>query len=169
VGWPRYFYALAVVTYGPGLNVIAQRPCVHFVIQILLEPMALPPLISALHARGFKIAVETNGTLKAPNGLDWICVSPKANAPLVLTQGDELKLVYPQSENKPEDFEDMDFKIFSLQPLDSRFQNQPLSGMSDRPSAPVMDYAHVQACIQYCLDHPKWRFSLQTHKILGID
>ncbi len=127
------------------------------------------PLISALHARGFKIAVETNGTLKAPNGLDWICVSPKANAPLVLTQGDELKLVYPQSENKPEDFEDMDFKIFSLQPLDSRFQNQPLSGMSDRPSAPVMDYAHVQACIQYCLDHPKWRFSLQTHKILGID
>jgi 7-carboxy-7-deazaguanine synthase (Cx14CxxC type) len=112
-----------------------------------------PALIAALHARGFEVAVETNGTLPAPPGLDWICVSPKANAPLRLTQGDELKLVYPQSEPEaqPEWFVDWAFRYFFLQPLDGPERE-----------------AHTQAAIAYCLAHPQWRLSLQTHKGLGI-
>ncbi|TVR57779.1 MAG: 7-carboxy-7-deazaguanine synthase [Candidatus Competibacteraceae bacterium] len=110
-------------------------------------------LIAALHARGFEVAVETNGTLPAPPGLDWICVSPKANAPLRLTQGDELKLVYPQSEPEaqPECFVDLAFRYFFLQPLDGPERE-----------------AHTQAAVAYCLAHPQWRLSLQTHKLLGI-
>lgn len=109
------------------------------------------PLIDALHARGFEIAVETNGTIAAPDGIDWICVSPKATAPVVQTRGHELKLVYPQADAPPERFEGLDFEAFYLQPMDG----------PDRA-------LHTQAAIGYCLAHPKWRLSLQTHKILGI-
>jgi len=109
------------------------------------------PLIEAFHAAGFKIAVETNGTIAAPEGIDWICVSPKADAALVQKSGQELKLVYPQAENRPEDFADLEFDMFSLQPLD------------DKEKA-----AHEQAAYEYCLKHPKWRLSLQTHKYIGV-
>ncbi len=108
-------------------------------------------LITALHASGFKIAVETNGTIEAPERIDWLCVSPKANAKLEQTSGQELKLVYPQLENQPEDFENLDFVIFSLQPLDNQKQAE-----------------HMQACFEYCIANPKWRLSLQTHKWVGI-
>ena len=108
-------------------------------------------LIDALHARGFEIAVETNGTIAAPPGLDWVCVSPKAGAELVVREGDELKLVFPQEENTPEDFADLAFERFSLQPMDGP------------------DIAQTtQAAIDYCLQHPQWRLSVQTHKSLGI-
>ena len=110
------------------------------------------PLIEALHARGFEVAVETNGTQPAPPGLDWICVSPKAGAPLVLTAGDELKLVFPQLEALPERFEGLAFKHFFLQPMDSPQRE-----------------ANTRAAVAYCMKHPQWRLSLQTHKILGID
>lgn len=109
------------------------------------------PLIDALQARGFKVAVETNGTIHAPKNLDWICVSPKANAPLKQISGDELKLVFPQIENDPKDFEALEFTHFCLQPLDDAHQSD-----------------HIQKCIQYCMDNPKWRLSLQTHKVTGI-
>ena len=108
-------------------------------------------LVAALHARGFEIAVETNGTLAPPAGLDWICVSPKADAPLELTAGDELKLVFPQEAAKPERFAGLAFKHFFLQPMDG----------PDRA-------AHTDAAIAYCMAHPQWRLSLQTHKITGI-
>jgi len=108
-------------------------------------------LIAALHARGFEIAVETNGTIVPPEGLDWICVSPKAGAELVIRQGDELKLVYPQDGARPEDFADLSFARFSLQPMDG----------------PKIKENTARA-IDYCLRHPKWRLSLQTHKTLGI-
>jgi 7-carboxy-7-deazaguanine synthase len=110
------------------------------------------PLIDALHARGFEIAVETNGTIQAPAGIDWICVSPKADAALVQTSGSELKLVYPQELAKPEQFATLDFDNFLLQALDNE------------------DYfAHMQATVSYCRSHPQWQLSLQTHKYLGID
>jgi 7-carboxy-7-deazaguanine synthase len=111
------------------------------------------PLIEALHARGFAVAVETNGTQPAPAGLDWICVSPKAGAPLVLAAGDELKLVYPQREPEaqPERFADLGFRHFFLQPMDG----------PERA-------ANTAAAVAYCLAHPRWRMSLQTHKLLGI-
>ncbi|MFI4936302.1 MAG: 7-carboxy-7-deazaguanine synthase [Caulobacterales bacterium] len=110
-----------------------------------------PPLVEALHAQGFSIALETNGTLAAPPGVDWICVSPKADAPLSQTSGQELKLVYPQAGVDPARFEALDFERFSLQPMDG----------PDREAA-------TRAAIAYCLDHPRWRLSLQTHKYLGI-
>lgn len=110
-------------------------------------------LITALHARGIQIAVETNGTIAAPAGIDWICVSPKATAKLVQTSGQELKLVYPQVEPsaQPECFVDLDFEHFFLQPLDG-----PETALN------------TQRCIQYCLANPQWRISLQTHKIMDI-
>ena len=110
-----------------------------------------PPLVEALHAEGFSIALEINGTLPAPSGLDWICVSPKAGAPLALVSGQELKLVYPQAGLDPADFERLAFERFSLQPMDG----------PDREAA-------TRAAIAYCLEHPRWRLSLQTHKYLGI-
>jgi 7-carboxy-7-deazaguanine synthase (Cx14CxxC type) len=110
-----------------------------------------PPLIDALHAQGFEIAVETNGTLAVPAGVDWICVSPKADAPLVQRSGDELKLVYPQTEAPPERFEALDFRHFYLQPMDG-----------------AEAAAHTAAAVAYCLAHPRWRLSLQTHKLIGI-
>ena len=109
------------------------------------------PLIAAFHAAGFAIAVETNGTLAAPEGLDWICVSPKADAPLAQTSGQELKLVYPQAKADPTRFEGLDFERFLLQPMDG----------PDRE-------ANTKAAIAYCLSHPRWRLSLQTHKYLGL-
>jgi 7-carboxy-7-deazaguanine synthase (Cx14CxxC type) len=109
------------------------------------------PLIDALHARGFEIAVETNGTLEPPPGLDWICVSPKADAPLVLTRGNELKLVHGQARGEPERYAGLAFDHFFLQPMDGL----------DREAA-------TRAATAYCLSHPHWRLSLQTHKLLGI-
>lgn len=108
-------------------------------------------LISALHRRSFEIAVETNGTVPAPDGLDWICVSPKAGSKLVQMQGDELKLVYPQAEADPGSFEDLAFRHFFLQPMDG----------PDR-------VANTALTVRYCLDHPHWRFGLQMHKVVGI-
>ncbi len=108
-------------------------------------------LTAALHAQGFEIAVETNGTIAPPPGLDWICVSPKADAKLEITSGDELKLVYPQPGVDPAAFAGMAFKTFLLQPMDG----------PDR-------LANTQAAIAYCLAHPRWRLGVQTHKILGI-
>lgn len=113
------------------------------------------PLIKAFHTAGFKVAVETNGTLKTPEGLDWICVSPKANAELVQTSGHELKLVYPQDENSPEDFTHLDFENFCLQPRDDSFMGTKKA-------------AHEQAAFDYCLANPQWRLSVQTHKYLGV-
>ncbi|MCE8015313.1 7-carboxy-7-deazaguanine synthase [Halomonas sp. MCCC 1A17488] len=112
-------------------------------------------LIEAAHARGFEVAVETNGTLPVPAGIDWLCVSPKAATSLVLTHGDELKLVYPQAEAPPERFIDLDFGHFFLQPMDTA----PLAAGGH----------HLDATVAYCLAHPQWRLSLQTHKITGID
>lgn len=109
------------------------------------------PLIDAFHAQGFEIAIETNGTLMVPDGIDWVCVSPKADSDVIVRRGDELKLVYPQTHVDPARFEEWDFRHFFLQPLDS----------ADR-------IANTQAAINYCLKHPKWRLSLQTHKIIGI-
>ena len=108
-------------------------------------------LIDALHVHEFEIAVETNGTIEAPAGLDWICVSPKAGAPLVQTSGDELKLVFPQANAMPENFEVLGFRNFFLQPMDG-----------------PMREANTQTALQYCMAHPKWRLSLQIHKLLGI-
>lgn len=109
------------------------------------------PLVAALHGRGFSIALETNGTLRVPPGIDWICVSPKADAPVVQTRGQELKLVYPQPGVDPARFEGLDFERFLLQPMDG----------PDR-------VANTEAAIAYCLAHPRWRLSVQTHKYLGI-
>jgi 7-carboxy-7-deazaguanine synthase len=109
------------------------------------------PLIDALHARGFEVAVETNGTQPAPPGLDWICVSPKADAPLVLTAGHELKLVYPQPLAMPERFAGLDFQHFFLQPMDSVLQRE-----------------HTKQAVAYCMAHPQWRLSVQMHKVVGI-
>jgi 7-carboxy-7-deazaguanine synthase len=108
-------------------------------------------LIAALHARNFEIAVETNGTIAAPPGLDWICVSPKAGAPLIQRSGHELKLVYPQTAFDPAQFQSLSFKNFFLQPMDG--PNQAVN---------------TQSALQYCMSHPQWRLSLQTHKILKI-
>jgi len=110
-----------------------------------------PALIAALHAREFQIALETNGTLAAPAGLDWICVSPKADATVVQTRGQELKLVYPQPGVDPARFERLDFERFLLQPMDG-------------PNR----VANTEAAIAYCLAHPRWRLSVQTHKYIGI-
>jgi 7-carboxy-7-deazaguanine synthase (Cx14CxxC type) len=108
-------------------------------------------LIDALHARGFEIAIETNGTRSLPAGLDWVCVSPKAGTELVVVAGDELKLVWPQAGLEPTRFEGLAFTHRFLQPMDG----------GDRA-------ASTKACVEYCLTHPRWRLSLQTHKILGI-
>jgi 7-carboxy-7-deazaguanine synthase (Cx14CxxC type) len=108
-------------------------------------------LIEALHREGFEIAVETNGTIAAPAGIDWICVSPKARAPLVQRAGDELKLVYPQPDAPPERFADLPFRHFFLQPMDG----------------PDLA-ANTRRAVAYCLAHPEWRLSLQTHKLIGI-
>jgi 7-carboxy-7-deazaguanine synthase len=108
-------------------------------------------LIATLHSEGFEIAIETNGTLPVPRTIDWICVSPKAGASLMQRSGDELKLIYPQADLNPGDVDALDFSHFSLQPMDGPRSSENLS-----------------AAIDYCLTHPKWRLSLQTHKLLGL-
>ena len=108
-------------------------------------------LINALHAAGFEIAIETNGTIVAPAGIDWICVSPKSTASLAQTSGDELKLVYPQADAPPGRFADLQFTHFFLQPMDGPEQD-----------------ANIAAAAAYCQQHPQWRLSLQTHKMIGL-
>ena len=109
------------------------------------------PLIAAVHAAGFEVAIETNGTRLPPAGIDWVCVSPKAGSEFVLRSGDELKLVFPQPGAEPDRFEDLAFGFFYLQPMDG-------------PDAT----RNRQLAVEYCLAHPQWRLSLQTHKLLGI-
>ena len=109
------------------------------------------PLTAALHEAGFEIAIETNGTLLPPRGVDWVCVSPKAGVELVLRRGDELKLVFPQEGLPPESLEDLDFRHWFLQPMDG----------PDRAR-------NTELAVRYCLAHPRWRLSLQTHKLVGI-
>jgi 7-carboxy-7-deazaguanine synthase (Cx14CxxC type) len=109
------------------------------------------PLVDALHARGFDVAIETNGTLPAPPGIDWVCVSPKAGAPLVVTAGDELKVVVPQPELDPLAFAGLDFARLSVQPMDGPDRDR-----------------NTEYAIRFCLAHPPWQLSLQTHKITGI-
>ena len=138
--------ARAVAAEWPG----GGRP---FVVCTGGEPLLQldPPLIAALHAAGFAVAIETNGTLPVPDGVDWICVSPKAGAPLVATGGDELKLVYPQGGLDPEGFAGLDFRHWYLQPMDGP------------------DLArNIRLAVDYCLQHPEWRLSLQAHKLVGI-
>jgi 7-carboxy-7-deazaguanine synthase (Cx14CxxC type) len=108
-------------------------------------------LIRAMHVLGFEIAVETNGTLPAPRGIDWLCVSPKADSTLVVLRGDELKLVYPQPGVDPESFASLEFREFFLQPMDGADAVRNLA-----------------AAVRYCLEHPRWRLSMQTHKLAGI-
>jgi 7-carboxy-7-deazaguanine synthase len=142
--------AAAVADAWRGASHARSRP---FVVCTGGEPLLQldAPAVSALHARGFAVAVETNGTRPAPPGLDWVCVSPKAGAPLVLTHGDELKLVFPQEGALPPLFEGLDFPRLLLQPMDG----------------PDLA-ANTALAVAYCLDHPQWTLSLQTHKFLGI-
>ena len=114
-------------------------------------PYQIQAAIAALHVAGFEIAIETNGTVAVPAGIDWVCVSPKAGAPLVVTAGDELKLVHPQPGLEPAAFEHLGFRHWFVQPLDG-------------PDAA----AATAACVDHCLTHPRWRISLQTHKLLRI-
>jgi 7-carboxy-7-deazaguanine synthase (Cx14CxxC type) len=140
----------AVAETWPRAASTVSRPCV---VCTGGEPLLQldEALIAALHQRGFQVAIETNGTLDAPPGIDWICVSPKASAALRQTKGDELKLVYPQPGAEPERFEQLAFRHFSLQPMDGPEREE-----------------NTELAIQYCLAHPRWRLSLQTHKVLGI-
>ena len=115
------------------------------------QAQAFAPLIAAVKAAGYFISVETNGTIKAPDGIDWICVSPKADNRLHQTSGQELKLVWPQAYVDPEAFARLDFERFFLQPMDGRDQT-----------------GATAAVIDYCLKHPQWRMSVQTHKLIGI-
>lgn len=108
-------------------------------------------LIDALHSNGFEIGLETNGTIELPNSIDWVCMSPKPACLIIVNHGDELKFVYPQEELNPEDFEWMDFKHFYIQPMDGSHIQQ-----------------NIKLAMKYCLEHPQWKLSLQSHKILGI-
>lgn len=142
--------AACVASYWPKTDNGLGRP---FAVCTGGEPLLQldAPLIEALHRQGFEIAVETNGTLEPPLGIDWICVSPKAGAELVLRGGHELKLVYPQEGINPGDLEELEFHHFFLQPMDG----------------PQIEENTRQA-VEYCLQHPQWRLSLQTHKIIGV-
>jgi len=156
-----------VGTDGPGGGRFASAPALvshlqslwrgdtadRFVVCTGGEPLLQldAPLVDALHDGGFEIAIETNGTLLPPAGIDWICMSPKADAELVLTAGDELKLIYPQERGEPERYAGLAFDRFYLQPMDG----------PDRER-------NTQLAIAYCLAHPQWRLSVQTHKYLGI-
>lgn len=141
--------ATAVAATWPSLS-LQIRP---FVVCTGGEPLLQldTPLITALHTYGFEIAIETNGTLPPPPHIDWVCVSPKARTELVLRAGQELKLIFPQMDAEPHLFEALDFQHFFLQPMDGpeRVHN-------------------TQLAVRYCLEHPRWRLSLQTHKLLGI-
>jgi len=136
----------AAAAWGPGQD---RRYVVLTGGEPLLQVDAL--LVEALHDRGFEIAIESNGTLLAPDGIDWICISPKADTAIVQTRGDELKLVYPQAGVDPARFAAMDFTHFFLQPMDSPARDE-----------------NTRAAIAYTMDHPQWRLTLQTHKLLGL-
>lgn len=142
--------AAAVAAAWPGQP---QRGAEPYVVCTGGEPLLQldDAAVAALHAAGFVVAVETNGTRPAPAGLDWVCVSPKAGADLTLTAGDELKLVYPQDGAPPDAFEHLAFDRFSLQPMDGPEREK-----------------NTRLTVEYCLAHPRWRLSLQTHKYLGI-
>ncbi len=142
--------AAAVAAQWPASSSVRAR---RFVVCTGGEPLLQldAPLVDALHAAGFEIAIETNGTQLPPPGIDWICVSPKAGASLVLTHGNELKLVYPQPLAAPPRFEHLDFDHFFLQPMDGPQRAR-----------------NTELVVRYCLEHPQWRLSLQTHKLLGI-
>lgn len=142
--------AAAIADHWPAGGGPAARPYVVFTGG---EPLLQldGPLIDAVHALGFEIAIETNGTQHVPPGIDWVCVSPKAASTLAVTGGDELKLVFPQETAPPERFAGLAFRHFFLQPMDG----------PDRE-------ANTQAAIAYCLAHPAWRLSLQTHKLTGL-
>ena len=129
------------------------KPVSRFVVCTGGEPLLQldAPLLGALHDRGFRVAIETNGTLAAPRGVDWTCVSPKAGAPLALGRGDELKLVYPQTGAEPERYTRLDFDHFFLQPMDGPRREE-----------------NTRLAAAYCLQHPRWRLSLQMHKLIGI-
>ena len=141
--------AAAIAQKWPADSALGKR----FVVCTGGEPLLQldSKLIAALHEHDFEIAVETNGTIAAPAGLDWLCVSPKAGSGLVQRSGDELKLVFPQLGAAPAEFETLFFRHFFLQPMDG-------------PSRT----ANTELALLYCLDHPQWRLSLQTHKFLGI-
>ncbi|QEM81980.1 7-carboxy-7-deazaguanine synthase [Halomonas binhaiensis] len=129
-------------------------------------------LIDAMHQRGFDVGVETNGTLPAPPGIDWLCVSPKGSATIVQTHGNELKLVFPQADAPPQRFENMAFEHFLLQPMDKSHQPVEKSHQPDTASMIIgsgSELSPMAACVAHCLAYPQWRLSLQTHKILGID
>jgi 7-carboxy-7-deazaguanine synthase len=130
-----------------------QEPGRRFVVCTGGEPLLQldPPLIEALHRRGFAVAIETNGTIALPPGLDWVCVSPKAGAPIVVTAGDELKIVVPQRGLDPLDFAGLDFGRFSVQPMDGTERAR-----------------NTEWATRFCLEHPRWQLSLQTHKMTGI-
>jgi 7-carboxy-7-deazaguanine synthase len=142
--------ALADAVEAAWPNGSAQR---RFVVCTGGEPLLQldASLVGALHAAGFEVAVETNGTVPPPEGLDWLCVSPKAGTELVVRAGDEIKLVFPQAGADPTEFENLEFTHFFLQPMDGPERE-----------------ANTAAALQYCLEHPRWRLSLQTHKLLGI-
>jgi 7-carboxy-7-deazaguanine synthase (Cx14CxxC type) len=142
--------ALAIEAHWPNNQPLDQRP---FVVCTGGEPaLQLDSLlVNALHKLGFEIAIETNGTIELSEDIDWVCVSPKANAKLIINQGNELKLVYPQSQSKPEQFISLAFNYFYLQPMDGPEKEQ-----------------NTRLAIDYCLQHPQWRLSLQSHKIIGI-
>jgi len=140
----------AIAEKWPGSN---SQPTRRFVVCTGGEPLLQlnEELVEALHESGFEVAIETNGTCVAPPGIDWICVSPKAGTELVLRKGDELKLVFPQSGADPAKFEDLRFTHFFLQPMDGPHRER-----------------NTKLALQHCLDHPRWRLSLQTHKFLSI-
>ncbi len=147
----RYADAAALADRIAGLCPAGQGA--RFVVCTGGEPLLQldPPLIAALRERGFEIAVETNGTIPPPAGIDWVCVSPKAGAPLVITSGDELKIVVPQPGLEPLDFAHLDFRRFSVQPMDGPERAR-----------------NTEWAIQFCLAHPQWQLSLQTHKMTGV-
>jgi 7-carboxy-7-deazaguanine synthase (Cx14CxxC type) len=142
--------AAAVAKCWPAFSSPPARP---FVVCTGGEPLLQldEPLVTGLHEAGFEVAVETNGTRPPPPGVDWVCVSPKAGADLVLREGDELKLVFPQSGAEPARYESLAFRHFFLQPMDGPQRQE-----------------NTRLAVRYCLEHPRWRLSLQTHKYLGI-
>jgi 7-carboxy-7-deazaguanine synthase (Cx14CxxC type) len=153
--WPRRPGAAALVP-AAGSAAPASRhnpPARPFLVCTGGEPLLQldAPLLTALHARGWEVAVETNGTCVPPAGIDWICVSPKAGAPLLLDAGHELKLVFPQADAMPDHFGALQFRHFFLQPMDGPQREE-----------------NTRLAVDYCKQHPQWRLSLQTHKILGI-
>lgn len=152
---PAAFADAVAAIWTQGAGPIVSEPRVRpYVVCIGGEPLLQldESAIAALHSRGFEVGVETNGTRPVPAGIDWLCVSPKADADLVVTSGDELKLVFPQPDAPPERYAALDFEHFYLQPMD----------------APGATEGNIRSAVDYCLAHPQWKLSLQTHKILRI-